>query len=222
MAKKITHSAIDIKDSNGNWLKSYTPEPYVQYVTRAGKLWNNVVARCKVGGCYQRSSPTYIECINGFKDFQEFAEWCQHQYGYMLKDSHGAFWQLDKDIKVIGNKTYSRDTCMFVPLRINTLTTFKKKNKGGHPIGVHWCNRNSVFKAKCSIGGGQQKHLGQFASAADAHKVWQEAKIEHIKNLCNTDIEIFKHNELKEALLRLATILTDDLANNRETKAYDN
>lgn len=85
--------------------------------TRAGRVWNNLQTRTDG----RHKDKCYDEAVNGFKGFQEFAEWCQSEYGYMNVEQNGRFWQLDKDILVSGNMVYSPDTCCFVPNRINSV-----------------------------------------------------------------------------------------------------
>ena len=50
---------------------------------------------------------------------------------------------LDKDILCKGNKVYSRETCIFVPERINLLFTKCDNRRGDSPIGV--TQENQVF-----------------------------------------------------------------------------
>ena len=158
---KITQviNTPDFKDENGKWVQTYSPRPYVRHSTRAGGLWNSMNHRCKPKGSFQTKHPTYISTTNGFKDFQEFAEWCQHQYGYMNRENGGRFWQLDKDLKLFGNKIYSIETSIFVPSRINSLLLNRGSLRGLYPIGVSWdtSKGKGKFKSQCSDGAGKQK-----------------------------------------------------------------
>ena len=217
MTKQIVVCNVqDFKDENGLWVKSYSPEPYLQQRTRAGVLWNSVNQRCKVGGNEQRKRPSYIGCTNGFKDFQEFAEWCQSQYGYLNKEQNGMYWQLDKDLKVFGNKGYSPDTCVFVPNRVNSLL-ITPVARSEYPTGVYWDNHKQRYKSNCSDGSGKQRTLGRFYSTFEAHQAWQKYKVELIRKICVEDEEIRNHLELVPILLAQAQRIEDDLLNNRET-----
>ena len=207
----------DCKDGNGLWVKSYNPEPYVNYITRAAILWSGINKRCKVGGSEQARNPTYIGCTNGFKDFQEFAEWANAQYGYLHKEENGKFWQLDKDLKVFVNKEYSKDTCIFVPHRVNALLTASNATRGEFPIGVSWNIKNKKFQSRCKDGCGKNKHLGYFDCALLAHQAWQQAKINLIRRVVVEDEEIRNHLELVPILLAQAQRIEDDLNNGRET-----
>ena len=211
-------NAADFKDGNGNWVRSYSPEPYVQHTTRAGKLWDKIQCRCKIGGSQQVEQPTYIGCTNGFKDFQEFAEWCQHQYGYLHKEENGRHWQVDKDLKIFGNKMYSPETCIFVPTRINSLLISCGARRGTHPLGVCYDKSKLKLKARCQAGkGGSLKNLGYFECELKAHQAWQKYKVELIRKICLEDEEIRNHLELVPILLAQAQRIEDDLNNGRET-----
>lgn len=216
MRSKLTNVTVtDFKDNSGLWVKSFNPEPYVRLRTRAYVLWLGVNHRCKVGGSCQKSCPTYVDCVNGFKDFQEFAEWCQTQYGYTHKDKNGKHWQLDKDLILYGNKVYSKETCIFVPQRVNKLLIASNAKRGEWPLGVY-LQRNK-FLAQCWVGS-KQRHLGSFNCELEAHQAWQRAKIDVIRRTAIDDLEIAAHVKLVPILLEQAQRIEDDLLNNRETK----
>ena len=197
-------------------MQSYSPEPYVQYVTRAGDLWSGVTRRCKEGGAYQDTQPTYIGVTNGFKDFQEFADWCQHQYGYLTKEKNSRFWQLDKDLKVFGNKVYTPETCIFVPARVNSLLTSRASFRGEFPLGVSFKKQAQKFQSHCNNGKGKV-HLGLFTCTLEAHQAWQRYKIDMIRRTITEDEEIRNHLELVPILLAQAQRIEDDLNTGRET-----
>jgi len=82
-------------------------------VRRLYDLWANMLKRCY-------TDPTYRDCsvdprwhsfrvfMNTVQDVPGYSEWCA-----------GAGMHLDKDIRVPGNRVYSRDTCLFVPAEDN-------------------------------------------------------------------------------------------------------
>lgn len=120
---------------NGQWIATYRQDGMC-FHTLSFCYWSRLQQRCKKG-VTQRNSPTYTECSNGFKDYQDFAGWCQEQMGYGNKENSGKFWHLDKDILVKGNKVYSRNTCCFVPKYLNTLLQKREAMRGEYPIGVY-------------------------------------------------------------------------------------
>lgn len=207
----------DIKDSSGMWLQSYYTEPLVQCYTRAGMLWKGIHKRCKIGGQHQAVASTYVGVTNGFKNFQDFTEWATKQYGYLNKEKNGMYWQLDKDLKVCGNKQYNEQNCIFVPQRINSLMLASNSSRGDCPIGVTYRKLADRFQAQCSDGHGKQKYLGLFDCPLSAHKAWQEYKINIIGRFLVEDEEIKAHSELRQALFMQIRRIEDDIAQGRET-----
>lgn len=200
----------DIRDFNGQWIRSYRVNG-VQCVTRAGVLWANIVNRCG-SNSHSKSFPSYSNCINGFTDFNSFAQWCQLQPGYIEKENNGRFWSIDKDILVPYNKTYSETTCCFVPNELNNILTYRKS--GNLPLGVTLVRDSGKFRAKCSIGGIRQ-NLGTFDTKELAHRAWQEKKIEVIYKL------ISKHSNVRKdvliALDKHAKMIENDISLNQES-----
>lgn len=215
VADVYIHNIDDFKDSNGNWVKSAYFNNREQSITRSYVLWKSVRYRTKEGGTWQNKHPTYLGSNNLFEDYQVFAEWCNKQYGYMKKDSTGAFWGLDKDILVPGNKDYSPDTCMFVPHNINKLFTASDSKRGPYPIGVTKKSK-SAFGVAVSDGYKKRVYLGQYNDPFTAHQAWQRGKIGVISDICELDY-ISEHTLLKNALIQQAGRIQDDLLNKRET-----
>lgn len=69
--------------------------------------WTSMMHRCYDAN-FHKNNKTYKDCTvcPEWHNFQTFAEWMSSQ------EYEGK--QLDKDIKIKGNKVYSPDTCMFV------------------------------------------------------------------------------------------------------------
>ena len=128
------NNAKDMKYVDGSWVKSFYVHP-VQYRTSAYNLWMAVNRRCRGG----KDNPTYVGVENRFKDFQEFAEWCNSQPDYGRLDDKGNRWQLDKDL--FGGY-YSPETCVFIPAALNTLLKAAPAKLGDLPVGVTVDNSN--------------------------------------------------------------------------------
>ena len=140
---KIVNNVPDFKDEVGNWITSYTTttsDYYIQHRTMAFNLWLGINNRCKSGGSQQTKSPAYAGTENHFKDFQEFAEWCNSQENYGRLDDKGNRWQLDKDLF---GKHYSPETCIFIPAALNTLLKASPKKFNDLPTGVTIDNSNN-------------------------------------------------------------------------------
>lgn len=217
--KRLTHvsNVPDFKDENGKWVMSHCPIPYEKHTTRAGLLWNSINLRCKVGGAFQKKRPTYIGTTNGFSNFQEFAEWCQDQYGYLNKEENGKYWAIDKDLTEYGNLVYSPDKCLFVPNWINTLLTASDAARGEWPLGVCWHKQHKKFIALCRDGKRGQ-HLGYFKDPFEAHIAWQKAKIKVMEDALVNDEELRDHSRLTIIVEQNLQRLKDDVHNEVETK----
>ena len=90
-------------------------------------IWHHTLRRC-YDPKYQEKHPTYKDCKveDYLLNFQNMHEWIDENY-YEIP---GEEMCLDKDILCKGNKIYSRDTCIFVPQRINKLFTKSDKARG--------------------------------------------------------------------------------------------
>ena len=73
--------------------------------TNAGTIWRGMMHRC-YGAEYRPAYEGVTVCAE-WHNFQAFAEWYEVNGG-------GKGLQLDKDIKVVGNKVYGPDRCMIV------------------------------------------------------------------------------------------------------------
>ena len=104
MAKsKLTPSVFGIGFIGvGDYKPSFNGRNTKQYIS-----WKGMLERC-YSPKWHKEKPTYIGCTvcDEWLNFQAFAEWYDASYitGF----------QLDKDIKLIGNKIYSPENCKFV------------------------------------------------------------------------------------------------------------
>lgn len=136
-------------------------------------IWHAMKSRCGVvGGSYEN-------CTIDFSSFEDFSEWAKSQPGF-----NEPGFQLDKDILVKGNTVYSRETCAFVPRRINHLlircTRHRKRVDKKEPIGVS--RHFGIYKAAISLNG-KPVGLGYFRTedeAFEAYKLAKEAEIRRV------------------------------------------
>ncbi|CAL9958547.1 HNH endonuclease [Vibrio phage D249] len=91
-----------------------------KYSTRASgrpstvyNVWRHMIRRC-YDPATQRKHPTYVGCLvtEEWHSYQNFAKWYDDNN---VMDG----LELDKDIKVPGNKLYSPETCMLVTKQQN-------------------------------------------------------------------------------------------------------
>ena len=141
------------------------------------RIWYNMLMRCYDPKIYEKY-PTYKGCAveEYLLNFQHMGEWIEENY----YEVPGEKMCLDKDILHKGNKIYSRETCIFVPERINTLFVKCNKSRGKDPIGVS-PRASGNYLAYCNNGYGKQIPLGTYSTKEEAFKVYKECKEKIIK-----------------------------------------
>ena len=146
-------------------------------------LWQGVLKRCYDNKLHVKY-PTYKGCTvsNNFKYYPYFKEWCQNQIGFESKDEIGNSFALDKDILVKGNKMYSENTCVFIPMEINKLLVKHESRRGGSFIGTYPLRKKFIARlTRC----GENFYLGVFETEMEAFYAYKEAKEAYIKELAN-------------------------------------
>ena len=141
------------------------------------KIWYRMLQRC-YDPKLQEKEPTYKGCTieEYLLNFQNMGEWISENY-YEIP---GEQMCLDKDILYKGNKVYSRETCIFVPQRINKLFVKCDNSRGKNPIGVH-PNSSGNYQVMCSNGYGKNIPLGTYLTKEEAFQVYKQYKEKVIK-----------------------------------------
>lgn len=139
---------------------------------------------CILQRCYSdyglSENPTYrgVTICDDWKYFTKFKSWVQSQTWEDL--------DLDKDILIHGNKVYAPDLCVFVDQKVNNFLTERKMTSNPYPTGVVFLNHLNKFKAAChNVKTKQQKHIGLFETAEEAHLAWLFYKLEQAKSLAS-------------------------------------
>ena len=109
---------------------------------------------------------------------------------------------LDKDILCKGNKIYSRETCIFVPERINLLFVKHDKRRGNSPIGLRLMQSGN-YQALCNNGYGKQICLGTYSTKEKAFQVYKQYK----ENLIKKTIDSYKGKIPEPYYSRLKTAM---------------
>lgn len=140
-------------------------------VTKQYLTWKNMLRRCYCPK-YHNKNPTYKGCHVAiiWHNFQEFAKWFDLNYV--------AGFELDKDIKLDGNKLYSPTTCLFVDRIDNNAKAHAKNYSFKSPLGVttfiynlaEFCRKTDLC-SKCMmyVHSGKQKN----------HKGWEKYNERH-------------------------------------------
>lgn len=168
--------------------------------TPAYACWKAMITRC-YSGVYHNGKPTYLECKVSpeWQNFQVFAEWYYNQPNHLI-------FELDKDILIKGNKTYSENTCCMVPSVLNALLTKRHLHRGLLPIGV--CRNKLKYEAWLNIRG-RRKSLGLSATASGAFDLYKRAKENYIRDLVENDFSEVLGDNIKQALLQYTVEIND-------------
>lgn len=166
--------------------------------------WSQMLVRC-YRESYKKITPTYKDCTvcKDWKLYSNFERWFNDP-----SNGYKEGYCLDKDILVKGNKTYSPETCCFVPNEINALLIKHDNKRGKYPIGVtlhnkKFCARINVFK-KGSV------WLGVFDTPELAFSAYKQAKEDYIKRMAQ---EYYSEGKITkrvyDALMKYEVEITD-------------
>lgn len=130
-------------------------------------------------------------------------------------------WCIDKDWVVAGNKQYHPDKCVFVPQKINCLMNDKSTN--GLPKGVSILRTKykdvayKYYQATCKVNGVRERK--NFKTAHDAHRQWQQWKIQQINNVLREfAFDQRLDGRVTKRLIEVRSNIQSDYNNNIETK----
>ena len=145
-------------------------------------IWYHMLMRC-YDPKYQEKHTTYKGCKveDYLLNFQHMCEWLDDNY-YEIP---GEKMCLDKDILCKGNKIYSRETCIFVPQKINTLFIKCNKSRGKDPIGVYQLPSGN-YQVTCNNGYGKYIYLGTYTTEEEVFKVYKNYKEKVIKEVIDS------------------------------------
>ena len=145
--------------------------------TKCYIAWVGMYKRC-YNPKYHEKKPTYENCTvcEEWNNYQNYAIWHIENY-YEIENE---IMMLDKDILKKGNKVYSPETCVFVPVSINSLFVKCNKARGDLPIGVS--KHGNKFKATLRKDN-ETIHLGYFNTPKEAFLAYKKAKEAYIKEV---------------------------------------
>lgn len=140
-----------------------------------GRSWSYMLQRCYY---YDREIyATYKDCTvcNEWHNLQTFGKWYDETH-----PADGIKYQLDKDLKVIGNRVYSPDTCIWLPAKLNGFfVRALNPDSGIQQVRGKYRVRVSNY----SLGGSAWTHLGYFEDKYSAVSAYVSAKREILLKL---------------------------------------
>jgi hypothetical protein len=193
------------------WGHNDSPVGYIVKYCPFYKTWRSMLARRQNLGDHRTQRDVTV--CEEWKSFWTFKEWMETK-DWEEKD-------LDKDIRIPGNKEYSPDACMFVKRHINTQKVIEpRKYLDDHPYpqGVYLTERkNGPDKYEARIKRDDKRtRFGPFPTVEAASSAYCKAKSEWLRELADSpdaDCPI-----LKEALLRWADIYELEIVYLRDNK----
>ena len=167
-----------------------------------------MLKRCYDPKLHEKYS-TYKGCEveNYLLNYQHMCEWIGNNY----YEVPGERMCLDKDILCKGNKIYSRETCIFVPERSNTLFTKCNKSRGKDPIGVT-PRSSGNYQAYCQNEYGKSICLGTYNTKEEAFQVYKNYKERVIKEVIDSYEGIIPephYSRLREAMYNYEVEIDD-------------
>lgn len=144
-------------------------------VTREYRVWLGVIQRCYSERQKSKKFNTYSDCsvCEEWHNFQNFAEW------YTSHEFYNLGYELDKDIKVKGNRVYSKENCCLVPAYINLLIHTKQEKASDLPTGV-FKKSDGLYHASITKHG-KNYFIGKFKIIEDASNAYVKEKESHVK-----------------------------------------
>ncbi|MEN4047056.1 hypothetical protein P9A10_00290 [Serratia marcescens] len=192
-------------------------------------LANNIEKQQEIGltpDLYEESRKAWNNRLNAQKNGRATVceDWQLHSnFARWWLDSHIDGWCIDKDWLVPDNKEYHPDRCVWIPNKINTLMCDGRKKDTELPKGVS-INlikyKDVVYKyyqARCSVNGVCEAK--NFKNPRDAHRQWQQWKIQEIENVIGEFIGDIRLD--KRIITRLTEVreeIQTDYNNNIETQ----
>lgn len=190
---------------DGDYKTKYDNIQVVSY-----KIWKAILQRCYDEKCesYKNYGNKGITISEDWKNYQNFASWYEINHKEFMND-----WVLDKDIIIKNNKVYSKDTCCFVPAKLNNCFTKRNSERGDLPIGVYLKTQVKNGKTYNTIiaqlnKDGDKVHLGCFKTAEEAFNAYKIEKEKYIKELAN-EFKNLLEDQVYKSLINYTVNITD-------------
>jgi len=161
-------------------------------MTKSYSLWSSMMQRCYCS-TRNKSKKSYfgISVDKEWHNFQNFAQWFNKQINVINQG-----FDLDKDLRVSGNKMYSKNTCSMVPVEINKMVRSMSGYKRSVPQGVKSAGKS--YTAHIGMNGFVH-YLGIYKTKEEASEVYRNKKQEYYKVMAEKYKNVL-HREVYENL----------------------
>lgn len=112
----------------------------------------------------------YKDCsvISEWHNFQNFAEWFYNQPFHSELN-----YEVDKDLKILGNKVYGPNTCLLIPKKLNCLIGVSSRyNRIANGVSKRYESSRYLVRLQVS---GIRKIIGLFTTLEEASLAYTEA-----------------------------------------------
>lgn len=167
-----------------------------------------------------------VSVSNDWLSLSSYEDWVVNQPAYphcLSKEYPKRYFHVDKDI-LSSRKEYSATNCCIVPQWINKAVTVKPC-ANDLPIGVSYrkkperLSREHTNPYRAVVYSGKHVSLGCYATPEQAHKKWQVAKVEHLKQVIGTYcMEPYKDQRVVSKLFEHMERIRNDHIHNRITE----
>ena len=124
-------------------------------------------------------SPKFHETNQTYSDVTVCKEW--HSFSAFRAwwlNNYREDYQCDKDLISVGNREYSPDSCIYVPLWLNSFLNGHGACRGDLPIGVSIHKKTGRYQSHCRNPiTGKQHNLGLFNTPEAAYVAWRRYKL---------------------------------------------
>lgn len=146
--------------------------------TPAYKSWCAMLRRAYSAEYHAKNSAYSDVTVCGeWLNFQTYADWWNKQ-----PHSNSRDFELDKDLRISGNREYSPAACSFVPAAVNRLIGKQRQPEASLPQGVKACRDG--FEARVGVNG-EYVSLGLFATPQRAFQAYKDEKEKSVKSAAN-------------------------------------
>lgn len=181
-------------------VQGFVGSDYIHYKDIIFSKWHSMIRRCYSKYYQERGGTTNYKNVSVCDDWLKFSN-----FWLWAKDLNYEGKDLDKDIigGAIGVSQYSPDTCAFIDSSLNKFLCIRSNARGLYPVGATIDRKSGMFISRCMVGGGKRVSLGYFKTPEEAHRAWQQAKLDYGRELQSeqTDQRVF--NGLDVILHRL-------------------
>ncbi|WJJ58515.1 hypothetical protein NDO71_orf149 [Klebsiella phage vB_KpnM_NDO71] len=177
-------------------------------------FWTRMIERCYSEKSLARS-PSYRGCLicDEWRYFSKFYEWSLSNY-------HDGM-VLDKDLSCLSGDLYSPERCCYIPQELNKAILDSTSARGEMPLGT-WRKKPSKGmvneRSRPFVAELNNRKLGSFKTASEAHQCWQKAKMCYFRELAERYKNIVDRKAVEVLLLR-AYKIEQHLLTNTETKS---